>query len=793
MKERKIGLINLILDVIMKKIFSLCLASLAFLLAGCQEELQETIIDDQKPVELPSDGEVFSFKAEIASTKTILDAETYEMKWDDGDVVYLIDRAGVWDAAQAYTYSAVTGEFSSEAAIPSGTHVFNVLFTPENQKDYHKTSASTHYLYASCTQNQSAPTRHISSFDALAGSFTYASGSEIGQVEMAHLYTLMQVDLVNPSSEAVTVEKFTMAVDDGTYLNGVYSVDFDDLTALYDSKGTSMVTVNLTEGVIEPGASLPVYFIMAPLAEYEGKVTFKAYTADSKFTKTIDFSGRPLTFAAGKYNTAKFNLVAEPFVPSAYVLADSLEEGDEIIVASGSEGTVSVMGEQASNNRDAIQNITVDGKLIVSTPEMAVFRVGKGIANTAYYTFYDNYQEGYLYAASTGNNYLRTQSGIDVNSEWEVSITDGVASVIATGSENRNVMQYNSSSKLFSCYASASQSPVYLYKKTTATSVATVSYEAVLSYEAGISEIVYSVANPSGPTTVSSDNVNITDHDEEKKVITFSYTQNDTGEPRTFSVAISNNGKTIEVKIVQKPEPVKLVMSEITAVPAETSIYYSWEEVEGADGYAVKTPDGDWVNISQTSFTYTGLAAETSYTVQFKARGDGLDYTDSDVVSCTEQTTTSGNSVYYEKVTEAPDDWSGTYLIVFDNIAHSLVSGSNLTSSYKAALTITDNKILSEAGSSDLDAVVISKNGDGYKIKLSNDKYLTVPASNSVGNDTESNAAVLTLEYTANGVEISGVDSKGVKRYLCQNGSYFRMYKSVGSYILPTLYRLQDK
>ena len=48
---------------------------------------------------------------------------------------------------------------------------------------------------------------------------------------------------------------------------------------------------------------------------------------------------------------------------------------------------------------------------------------------------------------------------------WSITFSDdGVASIVADGSSNRNVMQYNSGSSLFSCYASASQSSVYLYE-----------------------------------------------------------------------------------------------------------------------------------------------------------------------------------------------------------------------------------------------------------------------------------------------------------------------------------------
>lgn len=73
----------------------------------------------------------------------------------------------------------------------------------------------------------------------------------------------------------------------------------------------------------------------------------------------------------------------------------------------------------------------------------------------------------YLYAASSGDNYLRSSSTIaDDNYHWSfVKEDDNTVTIKANGTYTRNLMQYNSGGSLFSCYSSASQKPVYLYKK----------------------------------------------------------------------------------------------------------------------------------------------------------------------------------------------------------------------------------------------------------------------------------------------------------------------------------------
>jgi hypothetical protein len=79
-------------------------------------------------------------------------------------------------------------------------------------------------------------------------------------------------------------------------------------------------------------------------------------------------------------------------------------------------------------------------------------------------TFAFNVGTGYLYAASSGSNYLRTEKTFSNNSSWTISIdSKGVATIKAQGSYTRNVMQYNQSSSLFSCYGSASLKAISIY------------------------------------------------------------------------------------------------------------------------------------------------------------------------------------------------------------------------------------------------------------------------------------------------------------------------------------------
>ena len=156
-----------------------------------------------------------------------------------------------------------------------------------------------------------------------------------------------------------------------------------------------------------------------------------------------------------------------PFEGGTYTLATSIEEGRTYIIVGKDGEDAYAMGDQNNYNRGAV-GISIDDNTAtveegIEAYEFYIESLGEG----SLYCIYDFRKEGFLYAASSSNNYLKTEAALDDNGNgnWAISIEDGVASIVAQGDHTRNVMQYNSGSTLFSCYGSASQKPVYLYVK----------------------------------------------------------------------------------------------------------------------------------------------------------------------------------------------------------------------------------------------------------------------------------------------------------------------------------------
>ena len=115
------------------------------------------------------------------------------------------------------------------------------------------------------------------------------------------------------------------------------------------------------------------------------------------------------------------------------------------------------MGVQNDNNRAAVEVVMNNNKITVSSDDVYEFLI-ESTGENAYSIHdarYNNDAGGYLYAASSSKNYLRTEAELDANGKWAISIgQDGKASIVAQGTNTNKVMQYNSGSNLFSCYGS---------------------------------------------------------------------------------------------------------------------------------------------------------------------------------------------------------------------------------------------------------------------------------------------------------------------------------------------------
>ncbi len=143
----------------------------------------------------------------------------------------------------------------------------------------------------------------------------------------------------------------------------------------------------------------------------------------------------------------------------------------------------------------------------------------------------------------------------------------------------------------------------------------------------------------------------------------------------------------------------------------------------------------------------------------------------------------------YTKVTTAPADWSGTYLIVYeakendlngDKAFNGSIDSLDVTSN-TVDVDISDNKILSELSVTDLSQVefTIAKVEGGYSIKSDSGIYIGRSADANELDESATKAYVNTISLAADGtVNIIGAGGAYLRYNSASNQRRFRYYKS---------------
>jgi hypothetical protein len=171
------------------------------------------------------------------------------------------------------------------------------------------------------------------------------------------------------------------------------------------------------------------------------------------------------TASDGGHTDTSFISVNELSGYSLITSLSQLTEGMKIVIGGTKTSTstsYAMSATQNTNNRASVVS-TLTSNVLTPGTGYAEFTLGITTKDEAtVYTFHD--AAGYLYAASSSSNYLRSEAAVSDNSKWAVTLTDGEFSLVSQGTYTRNIMRFNSTNNppLFACYSSG-QDPVALY------------------------------------------------------------------------------------------------------------------------------------------------------------------------------------------------------------------------------------------------------------------------------------------------------------------------------------------
>ena len=377
--------------------------------------------------------------------------------------------------------------------------------------------------------------------------------------------------------------------------------------------GTFTENSGATEITLDTDKTENLWFACAPVGSMDGKkLKFTVNTDKGPLSKEVTLSGDKYNFTAGRIAKMKVDMKGITFAESkVYELvtdaADLTVDSKILIVAKEYEFALSTT--QNGNNRAHTPVTKGENKIENPGDGVQIITVEEGnITGTLAF----NVGAGYLYAASSSSNYLRTQTALSNNSSWKVSIgEDGTATIVAQGTYTRNTMQYNQSSKIFSCYGSASQKAVVIYKLqgsgTVKENYLEVSTNAI-EVEADATTASFTVSSDL-EWTASSDNATVSTVD---NTVSVSFDANEDTEEKTYTVTVSASGVESQVVTITQAAYVdpsiveKKTIAEFKALTDGDTIY----ELEG--------------RISQIAVAYSSQYDNISFYIVDETTGDEI-------------------------------------------------------------------------------------------------------------------------------------------------------------------------
>ena len=389
-------------------------------------------------------------------------------------------------------------------------------------------------------------------------------------------------------------------------------------------------------------------------------------------------------------------------------------------------------------------------------------------------------KSGYYIGHSGSSNGLRSSTSDDFTNT--ISLSGGDVTITCNGKK----LRYNSSSgQTRFRYFGSEQTAIQLYKKVAVPVIEpetpTVSF-ATLTKEMTVGETYTQTVttNSDGEVTYSISPADVANID------------SSTGEVTAVGAGTATVTANVAATSSFTAGSAQYTLTVIRKTPTISFATLSVELTEGDTYTQTATYDGDG-DISYTS-SNTDVVTVNSSTGEVTAVGVGT----ATITATSTQTTTyssatatyqvtvessgsgsGGDDYYYAKVTSAPSDWSGEYLIVYErsSINGVILNGGNVANSANGTdVTISSGSI---AASSDVTAnqfTITAKSG-GYSIQGADGKYIGGTSGSNVLNFGTSDSYTNTITYDTSTSSVLITCNTSVLRYNTVN-NLFRYYKS---------------
>lgn len=576
----------------MKDLFTrlMLVAVAALSIVACQTEPEITTVPEKNTFTL-------TVTAEQETTRTYLgeadENGVYQAQWNnEGEVIRIFEYVNNADTTSVAStgfekLTDGTAKFTAELTkIDEATVIEDIDYYaiyPESNRIKSDNENITAFKFNTPTEQTPTATSFDGNADFMIAKPVVNQTEQLTELSMSfkRLVSIGKMTLTNLDTES-TIESvdLTFSLAEGA-VAGYSSVDLT--TSQYISCYQNYKTLKLSYN--EPiSKDAPIYFVSLPVCISVGD-SFEIVVRTSDgcvFTRTVELTeGKEIKLTEGNMTGFKVNMsTADKKIPSTDVFkllkdVDDLNAGDKIIIAAA-ESNVALSTTQNNNNRGQASITKSEDGTISYGADVQILTVEAG---TKAGTFAFNTGSGYLYAASSSNNYLRTETTLSDNSSWKIEISGGPnysASIKAQGTNSRNVMQYNKNSSLFSCYASGQQAVAIYYLDGVESDYLTVSTDTI-SFTAEGGEETFTVSkNFEGEVSVTCDNSLFTITPGENDSYTVTAPKNETTEEIPGIITVTAGEFTKTIAVTQKA----------AATADEKTVTYTFSDYAAGTQYA---------------------------------------------------------------------------------------------------------------------------------------------------------------------------------------------------------------
>jgi len=467
-----------------------------------------------------------------------------------------------------------------------------------------------------------------------------------------------------------------------------------------------------------------------------------------------------LNLASGT-KTVTVNVAAAP-APTIYTKvtdASALEAGKKILIVyeSGSKAFGVI-----DNSRGTIAAVTISSNQIsLPANNSTVDELILGGTSGAW-TLKSSLQSGNKYLSNTSStNIVYSDTYGANNQKWDITISSGNASIENKANTGRYIRYTtNTDPASFRPYTSGQSKTfdvaIYMEAETGTAPTFTPSSIANQNLVVGATYETAAISVNSGGTlsaeSAHEDVATVSWNNSTKKATVTAVAEGET----TIKIKATANGDYLAGEL---PFTVNVVAPTISLNKNSTSLEIGGTEVltataTNAGGATINwsTSDGTKVSLSGSGNTRT-ITGETAGSSTITASITVNGYTYSAECTVTVSAPVPAGDGDYIKVTTEPSDWTGTYLIVYEDGSKAMNGGLTTLDSSNNSIGVTiDGDVISASDANDAASFNIASDGDGGWAILSRSGLYIGQTANDNGLRTSS-------EIISNGLSLSGTDA----------------------------------